>query len=151
MTSTPLLAPVGCPAGVEPHEWREAVARRIAELSDQMTALLEVLDVMDGDPDFEPTLGAPEAKVGGYVPGVASSQQGDQTHWSQGVNEDGENEPLEDDEPSLGGPAMYVGDGRYEVDLELDRVDDEPILGWTEDEPVHGYASTFNTDEHEVA
>lgn len=52
---TPLasLAPAGCPRGIEPHKWREAVVSRIETLSDQMNALIAVLDRMDGDPDIE--------------------------------------------------------------------------------------------------
>lgn len=58
------LRPFGAPAGVDPAEWRAAVAARIDQLHDAMLALIAVLDLMDGDPDLEdsgdlePSLGA---------------------------------------------------------------------------------------------
>lgn len=50
------LAPQGCPKGIQPHEWRAALAQRIEVLAEQMSVLIEALDQMDGEPDLEPYL-----------------------------------------------------------------------------------------------
>lgn len=109
------LAPMGCPKGIEPHKWREAIASRIETLSDQMNALIAVLDGMDGDPDVEPngdeepSLGWPgngpaqfgrrpeqldddrEFDIGDYEPSLASPEQyGRQIMWCAGSDRDGE-------------------------------------------------------------
>ena len=52
--NVPFLRPLGCPAGVDPAEWRKAVADRIEQMQDAMRVLIDALDVMDGDPDLEP-------------------------------------------------------------------------------------------------
>lgn len=55
MTQIASLAPAGCPKGVNPSEWRQAIADRIDALANQMNTLIFVLDQMDGDPDLEET------------------------------------------------------------------------------------------------
>ena len=51
--NAPFFRPQGCPVGVDPAEWRKAVAERIEQMQDAMLALIEALDLMDGDPDLE--------------------------------------------------------------------------------------------------
>lgn len=52
--NAPFLRPAGCPAGVDPSDWRQALSDRIEQMAAAMTNLIDALDVMDGDPDFEP-------------------------------------------------------------------------------------------------
>ena len=63
--NAPFLRPAGCPAGVDPSEWRQAISDRIEQMAAAMMNLIDALDVMEGDADFEPTgdeldLSAPE-------------------------------------------------------------------------------------------
>ena len=51
--NAPFFRPQGCPVGVDPAEWRKAVAERIEQMQDAMRALIDALDTMDGDPDLE--------------------------------------------------------------------------------------------------
>ena len=51
--NAPFLRPHGCPAGVNPVEWRKAVADRIEQMQDAILALIGALDMMDGDTDLE--------------------------------------------------------------------------------------------------
>jgi len=97
MTDIASLSPAGCPKGIQPHEWRAALAQRIEALAGQMSVLIEALDQMDGDPDLEPYLAGfddsdddREADLDSDVPGVA---EGD---CDPDTERDG------DDEPSLG-------------------------------------------------
>ena len=72
--------PYGCPQGVEPHTWRQALESRAERHLSLAAALIAMLDVMDGDPDLEhdgsdyedggddePSLGSVGAGAGGYV------------------------------------------------------------------------------------
>lgn len=94
---------------------RAKVRRRMEKA---VEALLEALDAMDGDPDFEPALGSPE--VG---PGRRRRTAGtlDQRLWSIGDPSAAaaEREDVSEDE---GG----------QVDAEQDDADSEPWLGATE-------------------
>lgn len=56
MTRITAIAPIGCPQGVRPEDWRRAIVGRIEALADQMFILVTILDQMDGDVDFEPSL-----------------------------------------------------------------------------------------------
>jgi hypothetical protein len=47
------IKPASCPIGVDPAEWRRAIAARIEELQDAQWALVASLDQMDPDPDLE--------------------------------------------------------------------------------------------------
>ena len=114
--NAPFLRPTGCPIGVEPNEWRQALSKRIEHLAVVMTALIDALDVMEGDADFEPSgdemdLSAPESwrpfdtnvlddseeaeapeDSDPAEPILGSPEQnpltnlGDQTHWAGGSN-----------------------------------------------------------------
>lgn len=87
--------------GVTGTDIRAAVVARLDAHADAMEVLLALLDMLDGDPDLEPMLGAPECKVSlPWGQGFAQSDDGDQTLWAQGwadpsaddaeaVNEDG--------------------------------------------------------------
>lgn len=48
------LRPIGCPAGVDPVDWRNAVSKRIEQMAEAMANLIDALDQMDGDADLEP-------------------------------------------------------------------------------------------------
>jgi hypothetical protein len=73
---------------VSPQELAAVIADRIEAHSRAMGALIVLLDALDGDPDLEPSLGAPEAKVNlpwGTVV-MVRTQDGDQSMWSDGDN-----------------------------------------------------------------
>ena len=114
--NAPFLRPAGCPAGVDPSEWRQAISDRIEQMAAAMTNLIDALDVMEGDADFEPTddeldISAPEGcrpfdttllddseeaeapeDSDPAEPYLGSPEQnlltkcGDQTHWAGGRN-----------------------------------------------------------------
>jgi hypothetical protein len=48
------LSPLGCPPGVEPHIWRQALRRRNEGRMLALEGLLSILDGMTADPDLEP-------------------------------------------------------------------------------------------------
>ena len=48
------LRPQGCPPGIDPADWRRAVAKRIEQHRDAEQALIEALDAIEIDPDLEP-------------------------------------------------------------------------------------------------
>ena len=48
------LRPKGCPPGIDPAEWRNAIAKRIERHRDAEQALIEALDAVEIDPDLEP-------------------------------------------------------------------------------------------------
>jgi hypothetical protein len=107
--NAPFLRPTGCPMGVDPVQWRRAVQARIEQHADALAVLIDALDQMDVDPDYEPTLGSPEAKAGNFE-GWQFPHSIDQTHWADGQG--GERE-LEDEH---GGdvqdePHDYVDEG----------------------------------------
>lgn len=85
--NAPFLRPVGCPRGVDPAQWRKAVQARIEQHADALAGLIDALDHMDGDPDFEPTLGSPEDKAGNFE-GWRFPQGADQTYWADGRGDD---------------------------------------------------------------
>lgn len=51
--NAPFLRPRGCPIGVDPVTWRQAVEARIEQLHDTTIALIAALDEMESDPDLE--------------------------------------------------------------------------------------------------
>lgn len=63
--------PTRCPAGIEPSVWRKAVSRRVQVHLALATALLGILDRLDGDfdlednGDHEPSLGAADRYING--------------------------------------------------------------------------------------
>ncbi|MVS99271.1 hypothetical protein [Devosia marina] len=74
---------------VSPQELAAVIADRIEAHARAMDALIVLLDALDGDPDLEPSLGAPEAKVDlpwGTV-FMVRTQDGDQSMWADGVND----------------------------------------------------------------
>lgn len=108
--------------GMNSADIRAAVVGRLDAHADAMQALLSLLDMMDGDPDFEPTLGAPECKVAlPWGCGFVQTSDGDQTLWAEGsthpgaddaetVNEDGGDilDGPELSEPIRGGSEIGV-------------------------------------------
>ncbi|RWN05733.1 hypothetical protein [Mesorhizobium sp.] len=58
------LKPLGCPKGIDPRTWRQAIEKQLNDLFDRATALITALDIMDADSadledgaDDEPSLG----------------------------------------------------------------------------------------------
>lgn len=86
------LRPIGCPAGIDPRDWREALVNRIDQHAASLTALLAILDQMDGDADLEPWLASPEADMTGGYWGGERTEQGSQLHWPEGCTTDAEEE-----------------------------------------------------------
>lgn len=106
-----LRAPVsrfgGLPLPLEPRGRAIALAQglaRLERLREEMAAkAIAELDALTGDPDFEPVNGAGEVQSLRRGPGL------DQRHWADGGDQ-GEREPEEDAEPSLGSVgAEYAG------------------------------------------
>jgi hypothetical protein len=50
---TPTLKPLGMPAGIDPHQWRQSIETRLNDLLDRAMALITVLDLMEADCDLE--------------------------------------------------------------------------------------------------
>eukprot|EP00873_Tetraselmis_striata_P032030 jgi/Tetstr1/452294/TSEL_039330.t1 len=106
---------MGCPKGIEPHKWREAIASRIETLSDQMNALIAVLDRMDGDPDLE-SYGDEEPSLGWPLGHGVSQLRLDMPHDDDREQDDadyedgGDDEPLEDDEEEHCATPVYPDD-----------------------------------------
>lgn len=86
------IRPIGCPFGVDPRDWRAAVAERAEMHAAILTSLLSVLDLMDGDADMEPWLGAAETQAGRGFWGAERTEEGSQLHWSDGGSTDAEEE-----------------------------------------------------------
>lgn len=65
-----------------------AIEARIESHLQALDALIALLDALEGDPDLEPTLGAPERHPRPCYWGVgySTSVQGDQTMWADGDN-----------------------------------------------------------------
>lgn len=104
-TPITLLAPMGCPKGIEPYKWREAIASRIETLSDQMNALIAVLDRMDGDSDIEAA--GDELDVSwpeGFRPF--------DTNLSEDAEDDDVDEDIGDLEPTLGSVSHLSWDNQ---------------------------------------
>jgi hypothetical protein len=130
--------------------------------ADEIDRLLEFLDASDLDPDLEPTLGfmnGPSEMDECELPvddepslGSSNDYHGNGASYQNCTSNvvDGEG-PEEDLEPSLGslGGLVWGGnsdereedpaDGREEVNEDGDgRPDDEPSLGWTDEEAARG-------------
>jgi hypothetical protein len=91
------LRPQGCPAGIDPRRWREALAARIEHHQLAVERLIAALDSMETDPDLEPSLAAPAACISrawglGRIPG-----DGTQEHWADGGMLDLEEDAADDD------------------------------------------------------
>lgn len=73
---------------VSPREFAKAIADRIEAHMQALDALIALLDALEGDPEIEPTLGAPERHPTPCYWGVGSisSVQGDQSMWADGGN-----------------------------------------------------------------
>lgn len=132
MTDIVSLVPTGCPKGIQPHEWREAIAARIDLLADQMCALIATLDQMDSDPDLEPN--GDELDVSwpeGFRPFEISVSE--DAEEDDPAEDDDAGEDNGDDEPSLGNAGIWRKGG-IECDLEADDSDAErperPPIGY---------------------
>ena len=134
-----LVAPSGCPSGVDPSAWRKALAERIEQLRDAEAALIDALDSMEPDPDLE--------EAGDELD--ASFPEGNCCMFQfQGEHEDAEeDDPGENDgtaEPSLGAVANSGGSQEYwgvafdSEDLEGTNEDGGDILDAPHDD---GYSS----------
>lgn len=97
--NAPFLRPHGCPIGIDPVRWRQAVADRIEAHHAAMQALIDALDGADADPDLEPA---------GDEQDTSWPERGPRAFGDHGQFEDAEiDDPDEDDgtcEPSLGAP-----------------------------------------------
>ena len=51
--NVPFLRPRGCPGGIDPSDWRKALAERIDRHAAILSNLIDALDAMDGDYDLE--------------------------------------------------------------------------------------------------
>ncbi|WP_108462262.1 hypothetical protein [Devosia naphthalenivorans] len=51
--NVPFLRPHGCPSGLDPSDWRKALAERIDRHAAILSNLIDALDAMDGDCDLE--------------------------------------------------------------------------------------------------
>ncbi|RWE12434.1 MAG: hypothetical protein EOS61_14925 [Mesorhizobium sp.] len=47
------VKPFGCPAGVDPRTWRQAIEKQLNDLFDRATTLITALDLMEADCDLE--------------------------------------------------------------------------------------------------
>ncbi|SFZ81814.1 hypothetical protein SAMN02983003_0707 [Devosia enhydra] len=107
------------------HQRRKAFRARIEACLDEVHAMIEILDRLDGDCDLEPNLGAPEipplrlVACNGNLSGWGR-EQGDQRRWAQGAEDDTEHE----DE--------HGGDIQDEPHDALSEGNDELDLGWSE-------------------
>ncbi|WP_375450598.1 hypothetical protein [uncultured Devosia sp.] len=77
---------------MDPREWRQALSERIERQAAVLSALIEALDVMEGDADLEPCLGAPEAQTGRGFWGAERTEEGSQLYWAEGSDADVEEE-----------------------------------------------------------
>ena len=137
--------------------WPEAVrerqrrlARGLRRLEDLREEMVVKLDELTGDPDLEPSLGAPEHASHLRLPASHVAYE-----WARGCADDreGDGDGLScrgddsDYEPSLGAPDWTLSGGgrdqrRWALggahDLELATEDDERSLGWCEAEAARG-------------
>ncbi len=160
-----------CPTPVTPEEAFQAIGRLRKEARDEIERLLSFLDQTDGDPDFEPSLagyslgmddreGDPadtepslgwtdqEARWGRHAtpadvdteldasddePSLGSID-GNQEGWAAGKTDDREGDGCADDRE--GDELVHGGEAVHE--------NDEPSLGWTDEEAARGrtYAGT---------
>ena len=92
------LRPRACPPGVDPRRWRQALTAHIEWHMTVLDRLLAALDSMDGDPDLEPSLAAPEIHPGAHGVIVPTRDtDGAQFAWSAGGILDLEDEADADD------------------------------------------------------
>lgn len=118
------LRPNGCPPGIDPLVWRQAIERRVERHLGLVQTLLAVLDNVDGDENLEPSLG--------FVPLVGPYD------LEADCDEDDDTEH----EPSLGWTDMEARYGcrpTFDADLEHDDADDEPSLA--SPEPLYAVIS----------
>ncbi|MDB5614889.1 MAG: hypothetical protein JWQ22_2542 [Devosia sp.] len=113
--NAPFLRPAGCPYGIAPADWRNALVERIEQQAAVLTALVDTLDAMEGDADCEPWLGANEPT------GSAIGQM----HWSSGASDNRE------DENEHGGDIL---DERHDATDEGCPADEMPCLGGMTDD-----------------
>lgn len=127
--NAPFLRPSGCPQGVEPAEWRKALVARIDRQAAVLSALIEALDVMEGDADLEPCLGASEAQTGRGFWGAERTDEGGQLYWAEGssIDLEEENEHGGDVQDE---PHDYMDEGNGDYCL----ADDMPELGGMSDD-----------------
>ncbi|MCJ2051242.1 hypothetical protein [Methylobacterium sp. J-070] len=93
---------------------RAAISRQIEADLDRVDRCLSLLDALDGDADFEPSLGSSET-VGNpplfrrcnYPEGIAVCFRGDQRPWAEGSNDDREQDDADSDETA----PEWTGDG----------------------------------------
>lgn len=152
--------PTGCPEGIEPRLWREAVSRRVETHLALATALIALLDGQDGDCDLEDNADHEPSLGGGDFRGEVDleldncdDEDGDPAEPSLGAIEPmtfhvapfgwmGERNGYEErfasghqlDWGRSGRLDLEVGDGDDEPD-----VDDEPSLGSPELGPASQY------------
>ena len=145
--NAPFLRPHGCPRGVEPVEWRQIVEARIEQLQDAMASLIEALDRMDGDTDLEPWLAGAAGETDDRE-GGDPLDEGEPNDWDGEDSDAGEDNG--DKEPSLGGLAMILRNGKLIVDGEGDNSDLEYSLGWGFDILSQGAAHMVNSADREL-
>lgn len=102
--------PTGCPIGIEPHLWRKAMSTRVQTHLALATALLSVLDGLDGDCDLEETADLEASDNADDEESDNDSGVEDQPHDADLDLWEGDNS--EDLEPSLGSPEIGAG-GQY--------------------------------------
>lgn len=64
----------------------------LEHLLDTTHKVIAELDALDGDPDLEPNLGAPEDHPSLFRPYLRPTNPGDQSHWERGAQDDREEE-----------------------------------------------------------
>jgi hypothetical protein len=123
------------------HTLRDRMLAAVARLEALAEEIVAKLDELEGDPDLEPVLGAPEPVSGKSSANAAT--EADQSHWARGGDAD-ERETGEDDEPSLGSVAVSEwsnqtrwaqgnsNDAEEEHDGREPDVDGEPLHGAAE-------------------
>ena len=122
---------------------RLALLKAAERAADLLQAITDKLDVLEGDPDLEPSMGAAE------VQHLLNPYCGaDQRRWAEG-GDGGEREPDVDAEPSLGSTGtcnqrdwaqLQVGwiDAEAEHDGREPDADPELTLGWSEAASLYG-------------
>jgi hypothetical protein len=98
-SSTSTTAPAGAPSADVDRTLTDRMKAAVERLEGLAAEILAKLDALEGDPDLEPVLGAPEVVAG--LASAAFRAQVDQTGWASTGDVD-EREPIGDDEPSLG-------------------------------------------------
>jgi hypothetical protein len=149
------------PTDVSPEEVFQAIGRLRKEARDEIDRLIGFLDDTDNHMEREPDLGWPE-RFGQCAAGGTDDREAEPEHDEHGADDEpslgshelpsgavsylasvsfgeidveGEHdgrEPCVDGEPSLCGSADEAGAGGSDQDIEGERFDDEPSLGWPE-------------------